>query len=229
VSGGDVQRLGREVANLAAIAAVRFNRPDCVIEVDAEGGSLTSRARVVAATLFVAYGAIADYGGFKEGIVEITHDAHAFAEYVSDAFMGANNVPPTSVRRIERRTKTPGRLLRIMKRREWLNRHRDQLNTEQVRSATAAIEKLTGRALEDLTLEERPVVEKLLASGAQKVSDQEPEKPLADEVERVALEERTRQPVLFDFGPGTHTDKDEFHTRFRLSDWQREHPPHGPR
>jgi hypothetical protein len=221
-SEGAVQRLGRQIADLAANAASIFGRPDCIIEVDLESGSLKARARVIGTSLLLVYGAIANYKGFKEGVVEITHDAQTCGGLIIQSFLGANHVPPKSVYRAERRTKTPGRLLRIMNRREWLNTHRAQLSAEAVKKETAAIETLSERALEDLAPEERPVVRKFLNGSAPNLSDQEPEQPVPEKQERVALEEKSRQPELFDFDPIPHGDKNEFHIRFRLVDWVRE-------
>lgn len=222
VSEEDLQRLGREVTAIAAEAASGLFRSDFEIEVRLESGSLKGWAKVLNG-LLVVYGVAAGYKGLKESAVEMVHDAQTFGGVVIEKVLQQNDVPPRNVLRTERRTKTPGKLLRALKAREWLESHRTQLDPAAIRRETARIEALTERVLQDLKPEERRVVRELLEDDAASAYDRKPERHPSPEPPRIAIDETTRQSELF-FDDELHwhghdENKREFYTRFRLSDW----------
>jgi hypothetical protein len=139
VSDEDLQRLGRELTAIAAEKASGLFRPDSEIEVRLESGSLKSWTKVIG-PLLVIYGVIANYKGFKESTIEIVHYAQSFGGSVIEKFVQENHVAPPQVFRTERRTKTPGKLLRALKAREWLESHRAQLRSFRRKSESGRSE-----------------------------------------------------------------------------------------
>lgn len=228
VSDEDVQRLGRELTAIAAEAASGLFRSDSEIEVRLESGSLRGWAKVLNG-LLVVYGVAAGYKGLKESTVEMVHDARSFGGLVIEKVLQQNDVPSRNVLRTERRTKTPGKLLRALKAREWLESHRTQLDPAAIRRETARIEVLTERVLQDLKPEEQRVVRELLEDDATSACDRKPERLPSPQPPRIAIDEKTRQSELF-FDEESHwhehdENKREFYTRFRLSDWTADRSP----
>jgi hypothetical protein len=230
VSGENLQRLGRQLSAIAAQAASGLFRPDSEIEVRLERGSLKGWAVVIGgfgAFLHVAYHDIADYKHFKEGIIEFVHDGQKYSKLVINNFLQTNQVPPRQVYRTERRTRTPGRLVRLLERREWFESHRRQLGPEAIKRETDTIEAQTKKVLEDLDPEEQRVVRKLLEgetieSETMDLSDQTPEPVPAHDEEPVAIAEDYSQPELFEMEIATTGEtKSKFYDRFRLSEWPR--------
>lgn len=94
---------------------------------------------------------MSDYKGFKESVQEIVADGRRFTTAVNERFLQKAHVPETKVLRTERRTKTPGRILRAYRRAEWLEQHKADLSKEDyAREATLIAEQLR-LAMEDLT------------------------------------------------------------------------------
>lgn len=220
-SDDDLQRLGREVTSIAAEAASNLFRPDSEIEVRLESGSLKGWAKVLNRAL-VIYGIVAGYKGLKESTTELVQDARTFGGFVIETVLQENNVPPRDVISTERRTKTPGKLLRVLKAREWLESHRTQLDPAAIHRETARIEGLTEKVLEDLEPEEQRALRDLLEGDVTKVSEPKPERH-PSEPEPTAIDEKARQAEL-SLGPESpapeHDENTrEFYTRFRLSDW----------
>lgn len=231
VDDDDLQRLGREVTSIAAEAASGLFRPDSEIEVRLESGSLRGWTKVLNRAL-VIYGVVAGYKGLKESTTEMVHDARTFGGLVIERVLQENSVPPRDVIRTERRTKTPGKLLRVLKAREWLESHRTQLSPAAIRRETATIEALTETVLEDLEPEEQRVVREILIGDVTNLSDRKPDR-LPPEPEPTAIDERTRQAEFF-FGlesPEHQHDENmrEYYARFRLSDWTAGRRPRGDR
>jgi hypothetical protein len=218
-SGEDLQRLGRQVSAIAAQAASGLFKPDCEIEVRLEHGSLKGWAAVWA-VLSTVYGSIAVYKELREATPLIVHDAQLYGDRVIERFLRDNRIAPRQVFRTERRTKTPGRLLKLLERREWLESHRSQLGAEAIKRESDAIEAQTKNVLEDLDPEEQRVVRKLLQGETMNLSDQKRGPLRAQEEEPVAIVEDHSVSQLFeDKIAGLGETKSEFNARFKLSEW----------
>jgi hypothetical protein len=79
------------------------------------------------------YGTVADYKGFKDSVTELCNEAREYGADVCDGFVAGAHVNSSRVYRKERRLKTPGRLLRLMNRLEWLEESFDDLSPKKVK------------------------------------------------------------------------------------------------
>lgn len=107
-----VRSLGRYAKRVAIRAAAEIYGGDVEIEVQIEEGSLITRVTVAGSILLGVYGFVANYKGFKEGVVEMCNDARD----VCGPFITKAGVAKEDVYRFERRLKTPGKLYRFSKR-----------------------------------------------------------------------------------------------------------------
>lgn len=161
----EIKKLGELASGLAAEAAADLYPPEFVIEVRLSDGSLKGWI-TVGGILLGAYGAIANYKGFKESVSELNSDAKVFGEKVIDLFLQKSDLPSGKVYRRERRTKTPGRIKRLIERRERIDAHRDDLPRGAVEKELIAIEMLLQEILADVDPSERAVVRNLIGEDA---------------------------------------------------------------
>ncbi|MES0074967.1 hypothetical protein [Mesorhizobium sp. M0058] len=112
---------GRIAESLSYETANRVFPGGVELVVSIEPGSTKTRVKVFLAGLAV-YGQIAIYPDFKQGLAEMVHDAREFAGTFNEQFIKTVGVPKADIVRKERRTETPGRLLRAINRLEDLQR-----------------------------------------------------------------------------------------------------------
>ncbi len=134
------------------------------IEVQIEEGSLITRVTVVGSILLGVYNFVANYKGFKEGVVEMCNDAREFAVDVCDPFINKAGVPKEEVYRFERRLKVPGKLYRFGKRLEKLEKSVDELSPRDVQKELGEL-RSEFESIEDLLSSEerhalRPVLKR---------------------------------------------------------------------
>jgi hypothetical protein len=134
-----VRSLGRHAKRVAIKAAAEIYGGDVEIEVQIEEGSLITRVTVAGSILLGVYGFVANYKGFKEGVVEMCNDAREFAVDVCGPFITKAGVPKEDVYRFERRLKTPGKLYRFSKRLEKLEHSVDELSPRSVRKELGSL------------------------------------------------------------------------------------------
>src|SRR5262249_35922365 len=132
------------------------------IEVQLEEGSLIVRATVAGSILLGIYSAVADYKGFKESVVEMCDDAREFAVDVCGPFIQKAGVAKEDVYRFERRLKTPGRLYRISKRLDKLERSVNELSPREVQKELARLKGELDSVSKDLSGPERKAIESAL-------------------------------------------------------------------
>ena len=142
------------------------------VDIELEEGSLIARV-TAAGLLLTTYGVIADYKGFKEGLLELTHDARAFSEMVSGAFVEKAGVSKDQIYRVERRLKTPGKLYRVTKRLERLENSVDDLSPSAVKRELAGTRAELEVVIERLSPEDREFVEKGIYSIREKLPPRE--------------------------------------------------------
>lgn len=166
LSQSQLKELGDLASAITAEAASKFFPSDSIIEVRLSEGSLKGWAKVIRiGALFGSYGIIADYKVFKESISEINNDARQFSQKFIDNFIDSSNLPGARVYRTERRTKTPGRIKRLIERREWLEAHREYLSKAILDKESTEIERLLQHILEDIDPSERAAVRKVLGEN----------------------------------------------------------------
>jgi hypothetical protein len=150
-----INALGEVTSGLAREFALELFPSNAVIEVRLSAGSVKGWAGITVTTLMTTYNITANYKGFKESVPAIVEDAKEFGTKLVDEFISSNHIPPKKIYRRERRTKTPGKILRLLTRKEWLETHRSQLSPAQTSSEEASINNLMQQVLVDL---DRPSV-----------------------------------------------------------------------
>lgn len=189
-----VRALGRYAKRVAVKAASEIYGGGVEVEVQLEEGSL--RARItVGGFLLVTYGVIADYNGFKESIVGLCSDAREFAVDVCDPFVSKAGVPAEEVYRFERRLKTPGKLYRLTKRLDKLEKSVDSLSPNAVRRELAGLRAELDSLGKHLSETEREALQPMLKRPKLPPPQQWPD----PEEAKVAVrrDDDEEQPVLF--------------------------------
>jgi hypothetical protein len=250
VSDEFLQSLGHDVSAIAANAAWGLFEPASEIEVHLERGSLKGTASVIGAALAItlgSYHAVAEYRDFKEGVREMVADARTYGGRVIEGVLQEKQVPARSVRRTERRTKTPGRLLRLLNRREWLAAHKTLLSPADIRRESAVIEAHTTQVLEDLPPDQQKFLRDLLG-GLDAATDD-----VAEGLEPSQHSSRVGPPGVGNFQPdlldpighpvayfyksfpstnvraADGEDREgDFYARFKLDEWHAQRPDHLP-
>jgi len=149
-----MEELGNRISvEAASIAQASF---DLKIEVavELEQGSLKgwARAQAVGVSLFLFVGT---YGDLKSGLRELIIDGRAFTTYVLDKIEQLTEVPKESIFRTERRTETPGRIDRALRRLEQLQANVHDLSPNQLEEEMKEVTILLRRAVEDLSQEDK--------------------------------------------------------------------------
>lgn len=164
-----IDSLGQTLSDIAYDEGSRFFRPGTELIVRLEEGSLKGWITVLNITL-ATYGFVANYKGAKESAPELWSDVkyvasyafkkqlegivdegRSFSENVNKRFIAETETLPKSVTRTERRTKTPGRILRAYDRAQWLDSHRKSLSKADIVRETAYIASQLNIALDDLS------------------------------------------------------------------------------
>jgi hypothetical protein len=157
-----IRSLDHYAERIAKEAAEDVYGGGVTVHIELEEGSLRARMTVVGTILFGVYGGVANYKGFKDSVVELCQDAREFAVVVLAPFTKKAGVVPSEIYRFERRLKTPGKLYRIVKTIEKLERSVDELSPKDVRKELARLRGELDSVAEDLTQSELQEVEKRL-------------------------------------------------------------------
>jgi hypothetical protein len=152
-----INQLGYAVQESAIQAAVAVYGGGVNIDVKLEAGSVKGWVTIggIIGALQVGYGAVADYKGFKESIVEICEDAKKFGTIVSDAFSAKARVSPDSVYRVEKRLKVPGKIKRVFTKMEVLDQMAAKMSASEIAARIAEIEHELQAIEKELTSEEK--------------------------------------------------------------------------
>lgn len=138
-SDQQIRSLGRYAKRAAIKAAAQIYGGNVVVEIELEEGSLIVRATVIGGIFLGLYSTVADYKGFKESVVELCDDAREFAVDVCAPFVKKAGVAPEDVYRFERRLKTPGKLYRVSRRLEKLEKSVSELSPSAVQKELAKV------------------------------------------------------------------------------------------
>jgi hypothetical protein len=157
-----VRSLGRYAKRVAIRAAAELYGGDVEIEVQIEEGSLITRVTVAGSILLGVYGFVANYKGFKEGVVEMCNDAREFAVDVCGPFITKAGLSKEDVYRFERRLKTPGKLYRFSKRLEKLEHSVDELSPRDVQKELGNLRAEFESIAQQLSPQERQALEPTL-------------------------------------------------------------------
>ncbi len=130
------------------------------VDVRLEEGSL--RTWVSVAGVLTIYGAIADYKGFKESVQEMCKDAREYSMDVCGEFTAAAHVNKSQVFRVERRLKTPGRLNRLLKKLEQLDRVAEKMGTDKLQDELKEVQRELAAIQNELSDEDNKVLQRAL-------------------------------------------------------------------
>jgi hypothetical protein len=192
----DPQRLWQlgESTKASAVEAVQqVYRGNVWVDIRIDEGSVFLRAGVLGAIAWL--GLFGNYKGFKDSAVEAVHDAKVFSEWISKTFIEEARPKQSQIFRVERRTKTPGKILRLSKRLEELNQVLPRLSKRVREQQLEAIQKQFDEIKKDLSEEETKRLGKALRfENVPPLDEQIPTDEIPDEP-RVAI----RHPSQADF------------------------------
>ncbi|WGS18953.1 MULTISPECIES: hypothetical protein [unclassified Bradyrhizobium] len=194
-----IRSLGRYAKRVAIRAAADIYGGEVEIEVQIEEGSLITRVTVAGSIFLGVYGFVANYKGFKEGVVEMCNDAREFAVDVCKPFIKKAGVPKEDVYRFERRLKVPGKLYRLDKRLEQLEKSVGELSPHDMQRELGRLRSELESITEHLSPEER----QLLSPTLKRTKLPPPENWPAPEEPKAALrkEDDLEQSLLFSDEP----------------------------
>jgi len=189
--------LGKRAEKIAIKAALDVYGGGVTVDVRLEEGSL--RTWVSVAGVLAVYGAIADYKGFKESVQEMCKDAREYSVDVCGAFTEAAKANRGQVYRVERRLKTPGKLNRLLRKIEQLDKAAESMGTDKLQAQLKDVQDELQAISIEFTEEERKTMRQALVfenlpmlrerppnsrraepSKAAKKPDEEDEPPLLD-------------------------------------------------
>lgn len=136
---------------------------DVEVSVNLEPGSLRAWITAISAgSVLAVYGAIADYKGFKESVAELYMDAREFGHLFISEFSGQLGVKKDQIFRAERRTKTPGKIIRALHRLEQLEKEVQDLSPKQVQEQIKLIREQLDDGLSDLSTKDEMIARKVI-------------------------------------------------------------------
>jgi hypothetical protein len=195
-----IDQLQNAAERICIIAALEsYHTRNLKLEIELEDGSLKGRMTVIAAGLITAlhvghwtYGTIADYKGFRESVEMLCDEARDYGADVCGKFAHAAGASNKQVFRKERRLKTPGKVLRLMKKLERLEKNFDNLSPNDLKNELKKAREDLDSIADDLTPDDVTTLNKQLVykkiGGPQNWPDAQATMP------KVALRQR--------FGPG---------------------------
>jgi hypothetical protein len=196
-------KLGEQLSRIARERAENSFQFETTLEIELGPGGLKGWIAVNAAiTLFAA---VSQYSDFKKSIHEISIDSKWFAQEVNETFFSSINVAPRQVFRKERRTKSVGRIDRLLNRIEVLEHSCKMDGRTPTTAEVKSVETLYQLVNEDLTPEEIDLIYDRIHSPSSPLAPQMPLSkyiilPRAPKIEKIL---RTKQ-VDVSSGPPTY-------------------------
>ncbi|MEZ2406289.1 hypothetical protein AB6806_05690 [Bosea sp. RCC_152_1] len=215
----ELKQLGDDASKIAAKTALEFFPPDTILDVRLAEGSVRGWITVIGALTIPIYGVVADYKGFKESVTEIISDGRKFSELVTESITSAKELEGARIYRRERRTKTPGKIKRIIEKRQWLEEHRRQLSAGDAAHVDHEIEQMLQSVLADIEPAARAAMREALGEDV-------PHIPLSEEA-RIAVRPTrgVQEPLLLRLDSTEPAPETDYHRRFKLSDWATDDDP----
>jgi hypothetical protein len=154
ISADRLAELGRATDESARAAALRIYDQQVVIEVDLIEGTLWGKITVTGNVLLAAYTIYSGYPGALDATERLCKKANLFGDYVCSSFIKESGATPEQVARVERRTKTPGKLLRALRRLEHLDKAAATMNKKAIESELHEASAQLNGAIFELSAEE---------------------------------------------------------------------------
>jgi hypothetical protein len=157
-----LRRLGGIAEEVARLEAQLVYPENAELVIDLRPGSLKGRITVVLPIIFAVYTGIASYKSFEESVVELVGYAQKFAGKFNESFMKAGTIDPSTVFRTERRSKTPGKVLRALRELEFIDEFKQGASSEELKQRIVHAERLLAQAERDLAMEDRAILAKFI-------------------------------------------------------------------
>jgi hypothetical protein len=158
----EIRKFGRQVDKAARRAALRNFETAVLINVDIEEGSLKGRVTVFASIVLATTSLVANYKGAKDSVKEMCEDARSFGTDVCAKAIDLAGVSEKQVYRLERRTKTVGKLGRFLSDVERLEKSVDDLTPAQMRKELGRLNHELQLIAKDMDPAEQKGLEKVL-------------------------------------------------------------------
>lgn len=208
----ELQEFGRRVRDVSRIAALRNFDIEVRVDVDIEEGSLKGRITVVGALLLSGTSLIANYKGVKDSVIEICQDARSFGGDVCGRAIELAGVSKRQVYRTERRTKTAGKLGRLLSDIERLEKSVSELSPIQMKEELGRFNRELQAIANDLQAEER----RALGSVLEDTKLPPPRKWPTNHAEPSRIANREEQTELF-IPEEQVNGRNRRHSRYRAS------------
>jgi hypothetical protein len=157
-----MRKFGRQVDRAARRAALRNFETAVLINVDIEEGSLIGRVTAFASIVLATTTLVSNYKGVKDGVKEMCEDARSFGADVCQKAIDLAGVSDKQVYRVERRTKTVGKLNRFLSDVERLEKSVDDLTPSQMRKELGRLNHELQLIAKDMEPEEQNGLKKVL-------------------------------------------------------------------
>ncbi len=157
VNNDSLSKLGEQLSQIARERAERAFQFETTLKITLAPGSLKGWVAAGAA-LYGIYQGVAQYSDFKKSINELSTDVRFFTQAINETFFRTVNVVPSQVYRTERRTKSIGRISRLLNRIESLERSCNFAGRSPTSTEVRIIEELIRLAIEDLSPKEIALV-----------------------------------------------------------------------
>lgn len=151
----DLREFGRQIDRAARRAALRNFETTVLINVEIVEGSIIGRITACAGIIGLLTTPIANYKGVKDSVKEMYSDARSFGSEVADKAIQLAGVSGKQVYRVERRTKTVGKLGRLFNDIERLENSVDDLTPKQMKAELGRINHELQAISRDLDPQER--------------------------------------------------------------------------
>jgi hypothetical protein len=158
----EMRKFGRQVDRAARRAALRNFETVVIINVDIEEGSLKGRVTVFASIILATTTLVSNYKGVKDGVKEMCEDARSFGTDVCKKAIDLAGVSDKQVYRLERRTKTAGKLSRFLGDVERLENSADDLTPSQMREELGRLNHELQLIARDMEPEDQNGLQKVL-------------------------------------------------------------------
>lgn len=207
VSRKRLNSLGKRAEKIAVKAALDVYGGGVTVDVRLEEGSLRTWVSVAGVLTLSAYGVIADYKGFKESIQEMCKDAREYGLDVCGAFTEAAKANKGQVYRVERRLKTPGKLNRVLKKIEQLDKAAESMGTDKLQAQLKDVQDELQTISSELTEEERKMMRQALLFENLPMLRERPPNSRRVEPAKVARKPDEEEPLLLDVEPSMDPGK----------------------
>lgn len=159
LSSSDFQNFGEEISKISKKAAKNHFSTKIAVDIEIEEGSLIGRITAHAMVLGVFTGILSDYKGVRDSVELMCEDARSFGTDVCGKAIQAAGITERQVFRTERRTKTVGKLGRLLNDVERLENSLENLSSNQIRKELKRLHREFEKINTDLSPQDQTTLE----------------------------------------------------------------------